>query len=152
MTRISRNLTALYRTETLIARRRLSVMRRQAILFAAAGLAGLAALVLLNMALYFALAQRLGPAPAAALLALANLGLAGGLALIATRASAEPEIAPALELRDLALDELHADIDELGADMRAISDHLKAARADPLGSLVAMLLPLLTDALKKKPD
>lgn len=152
MNRISRNLTTLYRTESLIARRRLSVLQRQTVLFAAAGLAGLAGLILVNVALYLALANLISAPAAAALLALGNLVLAGLLALIASRTDAEAEIAPAVAVRDMAIAELHADLDEMGEDLRGIVDHVRGLRADPLGAILPLILPLVMSLIRKKTD
>lgn len=150
MNRISRTLTTIYRTELLIKQRRLAVIQQQAILLGVAGLAVLAGLILLNFALYFLLAARLSPAGAAGILAFVNLLLAALLALAATRADAEKEIAPALEVRDMAIADLEGEIEDATKEVREIVDAVKGVRTDPLSSLTTLLVPILTAATKKK--
>ena len=150
MNRMSRNLTTIYRTERLIAGRRIAVVGQKTVLMVLAGLAALAGLISLNVALYFVLNTFVSPAASAGLLALANLLLAGVLAFIAGRTSVENEIAPAVEVRDLAIADLEGDIEEMTLEAREIAATLKGLGSNPLGSLATLLVPILTAALKKK--
>ena len=150
MNRITRNLTIIYRTERLITRRRLAVVQQQAVLMALAGLAALAALIMLNIAVYFALSTRVSPAAAAGLLAAANVLLAGLLAMIAARANVEREIAPAVEVRDMAIADIEDEIEGMATEARDIANAVRGIGANPLGSLTTILVPILAAALKKK--
>ncbi|WP_170604230.1 hypothetical protein [Ruegeria arenilitoris] len=150
MNRISRNLTTIYRTERLITRRRLAVVQQQTVMLALAGIAAMAGLVLLNISMYFVLKTWLPSAGSAAVLAVANLLLAFFLALTAKRTSVEEEIAPAVEVRDMAIADIEADLEGMADEARDIVMALKNLGSNPLGSLSTLLLPILTAVLKDK--
>lgn len=150
MNRISRSLTTIYRTERLIAQRRFTLVQFQTILFVASGLVAFAGLILLNMALYFFLVTKMYPAGAAAILALGNLALAALLALVAGRVSVEKEIAPAIEMRDMAIADLETELETASLEVREIIHTMKTAKTDPFGSLMALLVPIATAVVKKK--
>lgn len=150
MNHISRNLTTIYRTERLIARRSLAVLQNQIILVVLAGIGALVALVLLNISLFFVLEARMSAAAASGILALVNICFAGLLAALAARMNVEKEIAPAIEVRDMAIEDLEADVGEVTRELRELVDTLKGVGRDPLGSLSTLILPLLTALLKKK--
>ncbi|MEX0277511.1 MAG: hypothetical protein AB3N19_08330 [Ruegeria sp.] len=150
MNRISRNLTTIYRTERLIARRRLAVVQQQTILMILAGIAALAGLVSLNIAFYFALNTWMSATYAAAVLAFGNLLLAVLFALFSKGISAEQEIAPAVELRDMAIAEIEDDLENMATDARELVQAVKNIGANPLGSIPALLLPIISALLKEK--
>jgi hypothetical protein len=149
MNRMSRNLTTVYRTERLIARRRLAVVQKQSVLIALAALTALAGLVLLDVALYFALTTRLSPAGSAGILAFANFILAGLLAIAAGRTSVEDEIAPAVEVRDMAIADIEVEIEDVAQEARDFVDAVKGLGANPLGAAATLIVPILTAGLKK---
>ena len=149
MNRITRNLTTIYRIERLIARRRFSIAQSQAILMALAGVVALIGLILLNWSLFFVLEVRMSPAAASAILALVNIALAGLLASRAGRMNVEDEIAPAVEVRDLAIADLEAEVEDAAKEVRDIVNLLKGLHKNPFGSLTTLILPLVTAILKK---
>jgi len=146
----SRNLTIIYRTERLIARRSLAVFQTQITLGVLAGVAALIGLVLLNVSLFFVLQALMSPAGAAAILSALNIALAGLIAITANRMSVEREIAPAVEVRDMAIEDLERDIEDASQEIRDIANGLKGLGRDPLGSLSTLLIPLIGALLKKK--
>ncbi|GAA6193979.1 hypothetical protein [Phaeobacter sp. NW0010-22] len=150
MNRISRNLTTVYRTERLIARRRFAVVQQQTIMMVVAGIAGLAGLILLDISLFFVLKTWLSSAAAAALLSLSNLLLAGLLVLVAKRSNVEQEIAPAIEVRDMAIADIEEELEEMATEAREVVEAVKSFGANPLGSLPALLVPILTTILSNK--
>ncbi|WP_419738119.1 hypothetical protein [Ruegeria sp.] len=152
MSRLSRNLVTIYRTERLIARRRLAVMQQQTILMVLAGIAALAGLVALNVAIFFALDALMSSAGAAAVLAAGNLVLAALLVLFARRTSVEDEIAPAVEVRDMAIVDVEDEMEEMATEAREVVQAVKSIGANPLGSLPALLVPLLTALLKNRAE
>lgn len=150
MNRISRNISTIYRTENLIARRRLAVLQNQTILMVLAGLVAIIGLVLLNVCFFFLLGKWLSPAAAAGVLGVSNVILAALLAFRAGRMNVDREIAPAVEVRDMAIADLEAEFEGIGSDVQQVLGRLKSVPRDPFGSLITVLLPLLTTALKKK--
>ncbi len=144
MNRIGRNLSVLLRTERLIARRRMTVLRDQSALISFAALVATLGLIMLNVAGFFALRQVLPPQGAALTIALVDLGLALLIVIVALRLNADRELAPVVELRDLALAELETDVQETAAEARALGADLRRVVRDPVGSLLPGLLgPLL---------
>ncbi len=152
MSRLSRNLVTIYRTERLIARRRLAVMQQQTILMVLAGIAALAGLVALNVAIFFALETLMSSAGAAAVLAAGNLVFAALLVLFARRTNVEDEIAPAVEVRDMAIADVEDEMEEMATEAREVVQAVKSIGANPLGSLPALLVPLLTALLKNRAE
>ncbi|MBT8167649.1 hypothetical protein KMP95_04740 [Ruegeria litorea] len=143
-------MTTVYRTERLIARRRFAVVQQQTIMMVVAGIAGLAGLILLDISLFFVLKTWLSSAAAAALLSLANLLLAGLLVLVAKRSNVEQEIAPAIEVRDMAIADIEEELEEMATEAREVVEAVKSFGANPLGSLPALLVPILTTILSNK--
>lgn len=150
MNRLSKNLTTIYRTERLIARRRFAVMQQQTILMVLAGISALAGLVLLDVALFFTLKTWMSSGASAAVLSLANLMLAVLLVLFAKRTNVEDEIAPAVEVRDMAIADIEDELEEMAVEAREVVQAVKSIGANPLGSLPALLVPLITAILRAK--
>lgn len=149
MNRISRNLTTLYRTERLIARRQMAVLRQQTGLMLFAGLMTGIAIIMLNVAAFYALSVVLAAHYAALIVALANLVLAILVVSVASRMSAEKELEPATELRDMAIAELEADLEEVASEARELTRNVGRIARDPLGTaLPALLGPLISILLK----
>ncbi|MBE9475645.1 MAG: phage holin family protein [Proteobacteria bacterium] len=149
MNHISRSLTTIYRTERLIARRSLAVFQNQIVFVALACVAALIGLILVNVSLFFVLETYMSQAAASGILAVGNIIFAGLLAAVAGRMSVEKEIAPAVEVRDMAIEDLEADVEAATREVREIANSLKGIGRDPLGSLSTLILPLITMLLKK---
>lgn len=151
--RLARNVHVLFRTEHLIARRRLTVARNRGALMATAGVVAAIGVAMANVALFFWLAGSFGYSGAGAILAAGNLVLAGVLLAVALRMSAEQELTPAVEMRDLMLSEIEADIHDGLTEAKALTDNVKRIASDPLGAvtpgLLAPLLSALVKAVKK---
>lgn len=150
MNRIGRNLTIIYRTERLITRRRLAVLQQQTVLMALAGLAALAGLILLNITLYLVLAARVSPAASAGILTAGNLVLSGFLVLLASRTNVEQEVAPAVEVRDMAIADIEDELEGMATEARDVVNAVKGLASNPLGSLSSLLVPMIAAALKNK--
>lgn len=152
-TRLARNAHVLFRTEHLIARRRLAVARNRSGLMAIAALLAGIGLVMGNVAVFFWLAASFGNAMTGAILAGANLLVAVIVLAIALRMSAEPELEPAIEMRDLMLAEIETDITDGIAEARKLTDNVRRIASDPLGSaaptLLAPVLSMILKSLKK---
>ena len=149
MNRISRNLSIILRSERLIAQRRLAVLRRQTGMMVAAAIVGGIGLIMLNAAAYLALSSWTSPAVSALIVAVANLALAALLASIATNTTAEAEITPVAEVRDLAMEDLEAEMQGAAQEVRELTNNVRRVASDPLGIGGAKVLgTALTTILK----
>ncbi|MEQ9694815.1 hypothetical protein [Shimia sp. SDUM112013] len=133
MNRISRNISIILRSERLIAQHHLAVLRRQTGLMAAAGIAAAVGLVMLNVAAFFALAETLSYAMSGLIVALVNIGLAVLLAVIATKSDVGDETAAVTEVRDMALEDIEAELRGVATEAKEATDALKKMARDPLG-------------------
>lgn len=152
--RISRNVSILLRTERMIARRQMAVLRSQSGLLLLAGLIATLGLVMLNIAAFFALNAVMPAWGTAFLIALADVALAALVAGLALRLDAKADLAPAVELRDQAIADLEAEARDTLAEAGKVTADLRRIARDPLGSLLpGVLAPLLSLLLnsKKKP-
>lgn len=149
MNRISRNISIIFRSERLIAQRRMAVLRRQTGMMAAAGIAAAVGLVMLNFAAYFALAEHLSAPLSALIVALANLVLAGVLVSAANKQSADAEVAGVAEVRDLAMEDLEGEVQEATEEVKALADNVRKMASDPLGAIAPGLLGTVASAVVK---
>ncbi len=151
--RISRNAHIALRAEGLIARRRLSVMRTQTGLMLAAGLVAGIGLVMLNVAAFYWLSAAYGNGAAAAIVSGVNFLLALVLAVGAARINVEKELEPAIEVRDLAIEDIKAEIGDAVAEVQDVAENVRKLARAPLGAagsgLLAALLSLLANVAKK---
>ncbi|MCA0872822.1 phage holin family protein [Seohaeicola saemankumensis] len=147
--RIARNASVAIRAEQMIARRRFAMIRTQTGLMAFAGLVSGIGLIMLNVAAFFWLASSLGNAMAGLIVAAVNFVLAIGLAVIASRLNVDQELAPATEVRDMAIAEIETELSETLDDMREAAESLRKITRDPVGALSPVLLgPLMTVLIK----
>lgn len=145
MSRISKNLSIVLRTERMIARRRWAVLRTQTGLLLFAGFVAALGWIMVNVAVFLILSERMSSEAAALIIALGNLGLAAVLVSLATRLSVEDELKPVIELRDAAIAEVESDIQEATTEARELTDNVRRIARDPLGNLLPALIgPLLT--------
>ncbi|MEM8730230.1 MAG: phage holin family protein [Pseudomonadota bacterium] len=138
--KIAGTLTLLLRAERLIAARRMAIFRNQTSLMALAGLFVAVAIVMLNVAAYFGLSDVMPDAWAALFVALGNLVLAGIFILFASRLGHEHQLATANEMRDMALEDLEGEVDDLVEDVRGTTQDLRRFARDPLGTVLPSLL------------
>ena len=151
--RVGRNINIAMRAERLMARRRFSVLQRQTALLALAGLIAGIGVVMLNVGVFFWLSAPLGKAAAGAVLAGVNFALAVALAMFAGRINVEAELQPAMEVRDLALEDIESEVGEALAEARELAEDVRRMARNPLGSiapgLIGPALSILSKSLKK---
>ena len=138
MKRVARNVSIIMRTERLIAQRHTAVLVRRAGLTAAAGLVAGLAIIMLNLSGYLALSEIMSPALAACMVALANLLIAALLMALAGRVAVGDDTQTAAELRDMAIEDIEAELEGTVNDLRNMA-------RDPLG----MVAPGLMGAVAK---
>lgn len=144
MSRTSQNLSILVRTERLIARRRLTVLRTQTGLMAFAGVVAGLGLIMLNVAGFLMLQDRMSGQAAAGLVALIDLALAVVMVWYAARIDADRDLEPVVELRDAAIAELEHDLELAVDEARDLTTSVRQVVSDPLGSLLPSLIgPLI---------
>ncbi|SLN36848.1 phage holin family protein [Ruegeria meonggei] len=146
MSRISRNISIILRAERLIAQRHLTIAAKRTGFYAAAGLAVGLAVVMLNIAGFFWLSVTLSKPLAALIVAAANLLLAVILALLANAQSPQADTTAAVELRDMALNDIEAEIKDSLSDAR---DTVAGIRRDPIGTLTPEVFSAILSTLIK---
>ncbi|WP_170486475.1 MULTISPECIES: phage holin family protein [unclassified Ruegeria] len=149
MNRISRNISIVLRSERLIAQRHLAVLRRQTGLMAAAGIAAGVGLIMLNVAAFFALSDMISRPAAALIVALVNLALAVLLVALANNSKVAEETAPVAEVRDMALEDIEAELRVAAEEARSAADALKKMARDPLGTFAPGLAGSVAKAVIK---
>ncbi|CUJ85378.1 hypothetical protein Q4578_04035 [Shimia thalassica] len=135
MNRISRNISIVLRSERLIAQRHLAVLRRQTGMMAAAGIAAGVGLIMLNVSAFLALSASMSQPTAALIISIANLVVAAMLVSLAGKSNVEQETAPVVEVRDMALEDIEAELRAAANEAKATTDAIKGMARDPLGAI-----------------
>ena len=151
--RIGRNAHIALRAERVIARRRLAVFRAQTGLMAFAGIVAATGFVMVNVGAFYWVAEGYGRAMAGGILAVVNFGIAAILAILASRMSAEQELEPVVEVRDLAMEDIESELADGLTEAKYVAANVRQMASDPLGSalpsLLAPLISILVKSLKK---
>lgn len=148
--RISRNISIILRSERLIAQRHLAVLRRQTALMAMALVVSTIGLVMLNVAAFFALEDIMTAAPAALIVGLVNCLLAGLFVLLASSKSGiEEDINAVSEVRDMAIEDLEAEVRQAADEAKSAVDAVKSMAANPLGGIAPGLAASIAKAVVK---
>ena len=156
METLVRNLKLLWKSDRMLAEIRLKLVAQKIVLFVFAGLGGLFALGMLNMAIFFAIQETLGSAIAALLVGLGNLLLAGILLLVVQRLDTGPEARVVEEVREMALADIEAEAKAFQSELRLVRDEIADMRSgitnlvkNPMDVLTPRLLLPATAALAK---
>jgi len=156
MSRVTRNLQLLLRSERVLAEMQLKLMTRKAVLGAAAAIATLLALAMFNVAGYFALAQPLGSPSAALIVGLVDTLIAGLLVVVAQALQSGPEEDMVREIREMALSELGTEIDDVQQRVAQMGENVETVRSNvanfvqrPLDVLLPQLIVPAISAVTK---
>ncbi|MEH6835172.1 MULTISPECIES: hypothetical protein [Falsihalocynthiibacter] len=149
MSRISRNITIILRAERLMAQRRMAVLRRQTVMMVMAGIAAGLGIVMLNGAAYFELATQVSKPMAALIVAFANFLVAGLFVSIANHQNADADVASVAEVRDLALEDLEAEIQDATQEAKLLAQSVRSMARDPFAMFAPGLLNGVVAALLK---
>jgi len=156
METLVRNLKLLLKSDRMLAEIRLKLVGQKIVLLVLAGLGGLFALGMLNMAIFFAIQETLGSAIAALLVGLGNLLLAGILLLVVQRLDTGPEARVVEEVREMALADIEAEAKAFQSELRLVRDEIADMRSgitslvkNPMDVLTPRLLLPATTALAK---
>jgi Putative Actinobacterial Holin-X, holin superfamily III len=151
MNSLTRNLNILWRSERLLAEAEWRRSSRQITILVLAGVFGLLALIMLNVAGFYWLATTYGNAQAALAVAAADIVIAAILAVSAQSLKAAPETDMVREFRDSALAEIETEAEafqtqlvQIRDDVKTIGTTVSKVAADPIGSLSpALLVPAI---------
>lgn len=142
-----RDLRLLGKAEALILNAGLELALRRGALLLLASLIAAFGLAMLDVAAFFALRANWGAIDAAAAVGVADIAIAGALAILASRSGAGPGLDFALEVRREALAAIASDaaalrapLDELRSDIRGMSDSVRGFLHNPLGGASGKLL------------
>ena len=124
MNSLTRNLNILWRSERLLAEAEWRRSSRQITILVLAGVFGLLALIMLNVAGFYWLATTYGTAQAALAVAAADIVIAAILAVSAQSLKTAPETDMIREFRDSALAEIETEAE-------AFQTHLPRAQSSP---------------------
>ncbi|SMP10122.1 phage holin family protein [Shimia sagamensis] len=148
--RISRNISIILRSERLIAQRHLAVLRRQTGLMAMALVVSAVGLVMLNVAAFFALQEVMTAAAAALIVGVVNFLLAGLFVLLASsKSSIEEDINAVSEVRDMAIEDLEAEVRQAADEAKSAVDAVKSMAANPLGGIAPGVAASIAKAIVK---
>jgi hypothetical protein len=156
MSRATRNLQLLWRSEHVLAEAKLKLLSRKLALQVVAGIACLLGLGMFNVAGYFALATPLGTASAALIIGLVDVLIAGLLGMIAHGLQLSAEENMVREIRDSAISEIGAEVDDfqqrllqLGSDIETVRTTVAGLVQRPLDTLLpGLIVPALTAVTK----
>jgi hypothetical protein len=147
METLIRNLKILLKSDRMLAEIKLKLVAQKIVLFVLAGLAVLFALGMLNLSVFFAIQETLGPAIAALLVSLGNLLLAGILLLVVQRLDTGPEAKLVEEVREMALADIEAEAKAFQSQLRLVRDEIADMRSgitklvkNPMEALTPRLL------------
>ena len=151
MNPLTRNISILWRSERLLAQAEWRRATRQMTMLVLAGVFGVLALVMLNVASFYWLSTTFSTAQAALAVAVADAVVAAILAVSAQSLKSAPEADMIREFRDGALSEIETEADALQAqlvqirdDVQSIGTQVSKFAADPVGSLSpALLVPAI---------
>ena len=142
-----RDLQVLRKADFLIGKIWLSVMARRFGLFAFAVLIAVFGLGMANLAGFYALQGPLGPIWASVLVAVADLGIAALVVLVASNTSPGREIDLAMEVRNMAIESLQVDarelkaiLDTVGQEVMSVKETLTSLVQNPLDAAAQKLL------------
>jgi signal transduction histidine kinase len=149
MERFIHSLKVFWRSERLLQTQDLRLNIKKVLLSALAGLVGLFGLVMLSLAVFFALSPLWGAALAA--LTIAGVDLLLAVLLIAWSGSLKPpaEAEMVREVRDMAIGDMEHEIALADAELKALKGEAQRFLRNPLDALLpGVIAPLLTGAAK----
>jgi len=130
MSTITRNLQLLWRAERVLAEARFKLISQKLVLGVVAGIALLFAWGMLNIASYFALEPAAGKAWAAFIVGTSDVVLAILLGLVAQRLQPAPEEDMVREVRDMALGEIGAEVEDVQTKLLQLRDDVEDVRTN----------------------
>ena len=128
MSTMTRNLQLLWRAERVLTEARIKLTTRKLILGVIAGIACLFAWGMLNIAGYFALEPSVGKAWAAFIVGMIDVVMAGLLVAVAQALQPGPEEDMVREVRDMAVGEIGAEVEDVQQKLLQLRDDVEGVR------------------------
>ena len=128
MSTMTRNLQLLWRAERVLTEARIKLTTRKLILGVIAGIACLFAGGMLNIAGYFALEPSVGKAWAAFIVGMIDVVMAGLLVAVAQALQPGPEEDMVREVRDMAVGEIGAEVEDVQQKLLQLRDDVEGVR------------------------
>ena len=125
---MTRNLQLFWRAERVLAEARIKLTTKKLILGVVAGIACLFAWGMLNIAGYFALEPSAGKAGAALIVGLIDVVIAGLLVAVAQALQPGPEEDMVREVRDMAVGEIGAEVEDVQQKLLQLRDDVEGVR------------------------
>jgi hypothetical protein len=156
MSKVTRNLQLFLRSERVLAETQFKLVSRKLVLLALAAIALLLALAMFNVAGYYALMPSVGSAEAALIVALIDALIAALLGAVALLLRPGPEEEMLREVREMAIGELGADLDEvqqklvrMGDSVERVTTNVTNLVQNPLDTLLPHLVVPAVTAITK---
>ena len=154
MERFVHSLRILWRTDRLLTRNEIRLLSKKLQINALAGLVALFGLVMLSLAMFFALVPYWGESLAALAVGGTDILLAALLMGYARSIKPAPEVEMIREVRDSALNDLKDEVALADAELRAMKDEVRSFVRNPvetlLPSAIGPLLVAVTRALNSR--
>lgn len=152
MEHLMRSLKVVWRSERLLRQKEFRLGTQKLLLVALAGLVAIFGLVMLSLAVFFALVPYWGQALAALTVGSIDFVLAGLLVAYAGSLKPAAEVEMVKEVRDIALSDIEEEIALAEAELIALRDDVRRFIRNPIDSLlpgaVGPLLGAVTRGLK----
>ena len=149
MERFLHSLRVLWRTDRLLTQNEIRLLSQKLQFNALAGLVALFGLVMLSLAVFFALVPHWGHSLAALAVGGADVVLAGLLVSYAGSIKPAPEVEMIKEMRDAALNDLKEEVAQADAELVALKDEAHRFLRNPVEALLpAALGPLMGAAVR----
>jgi hypothetical protein len=149
MKHIVQSLKVFWRSERLIRQNDLRLATQKILFLALAGLVAVFGLVILSVSVFFALVPYLGQAKAALTVAGADIMIAAILVFYAKAIKPAEEVKMVREVRDMAINDIEAELARTGAELAALRDDVRKFIRNPIDTLLpAAMGPLLVAAVK----
>ena len=145
MEHVVQNLKVWWRSERLLKKNEINLMSQKIQCNALAGFVAIFGLVMLTLAVFFALVPYLGQALAALSVAGIDLGLAGALVIYGRSLKPAPEVEMVIEMRDMALTNIGDEVARMEAEVVSLKKDVHKLIRNPVDVLLPhAVIPLIT--------
>ena len=154
MERFVHSLRILWRTDRLLTKNEIRLLSKKLQINALAGLVALFGLVMLSLAMFFALVPYWGESLAALAVGGTDILLAALLMGYARSIKPAPEVEMIREMHDIALNDLKDEVALVDAELRSMKDEVRSFVRNPVETLlpaaIGPLLAAITRALNSR--